>query len=1641
MKKFLLLFMAIVVACTTAMAVPAKHGIRTVTQPDGSTLQVMLMGDEWHHNYVTADGYTIQQADDGMFYYRTTEGISRIKAHNVSERSADEKAFIDDNSSKMSPTSQSTESQLPRRAPGASNKATQVPNSGSPRVPIILVQYSDKSMSNTKAQLEAHYKTGNKSVYQYFVDQSKNAYTPQFDVYGIYTLPSTRATYGRNVNVGGQSVDRGVGLMVEDAISQAGNNIDWSQYDNDGDGEVDVCIVVYAGVGEAQSSVSNSVWPMQWDLTSAHSALGTGTGAVTRNGKVINKFAVFNEVGGSSDNGTTLDGIGTFCHEYSHCLGLPDFYSTGNTSYYGMGSWSLLDYGCYNNNGNTPCGYTAYERNFMGWMSLSTPVEGTTYTTATVDAGGQAYKITSNNANEYYIVENIQKAGWNQYAPSSGLMVTHVNYNATRWNNNTVNNYSDQGMTIIPADNTLSMDNESGDLYPYNGNNKLTSTSTPASTLYNSSTNLNKPITSITKNSNGTVSFTYMAANAVEESGGTASDTYLDIQKYATIDAAGWNTTYVNNMYKYTENTAEKYAWLTLSVYGAWSGYRYQSNAGPQKWIKSNIATTVSSGINGTTTWGATDIHQGSSSYFTSAQAKYFGNTSTSGTTARTVTFYVTNTTEVKLLGLNNNASMTSYPATLTVYECTKNADGSITETTTQAGQARSTTRNASINLQVTNLSDDHVYRVVVSGARTRFYEIGFKTPLNQPKLTVNPTDIYMSAGPEESTNATFNVKGANLEAPVSIALSDENGVFSVSPTSISIADAEASTGANVTVTFGSQDTGSFTGTITLTSGTLSKTVNLSGTCAVKGTAHSDYLDIQKYNTLDETDWYTGMTYPMDKPYEYTVDTNNDCAWLTLPSYTVYGGVAYDNQAWAGAYWSNFGLYGDSWNATNEFKGSGPYFGSHDEISLGSSGLTASGSTTLFYMIYNVTNCTKAKALLYNIDPTNDYPTFFEIYDITTTDDFTSDNFVEGWQSTKTSSSVVLESEQDLDPNRIYAIVVGGERCLIREMAFRTPVEGLPGEPIIVNVEPTMTTGKVTWTPGENNEAWNLRYRPYVELDPMNTDRLWDFEDSSLAGWTAIDADGDGYNWVLGSAVGGVYLAEGGSLAGTGHSPQDMVTSGSYSNLVGPLTPDNYLVSPKVKLGGSITFWAKGQDTNYPAEKFGVCVSTTGNANPANFTMVGTQKTATSSWVQYSFDLSAYAGQEGYVAIRHYGVTDQFLLDVDDIEILVPNPETEPEWIEFIDDDNVTSPYTITGLTPETTYEVQVQGVGGGYTSAWTPSTLFTTLGLEEVTLATLECECAPGETYTISDQLLVVRASGNKLWAKDANLSIVRRDKPEGQIDYMRELAASGTVNGVVIPKQENDWDQSNWVVIEFLNSAMTNDVVAGYVGKYITNVTGLYSDGVNYTIQVPASTDKNTVDSWIGEVADPAFTPNVYCAANFLSANLTAAGVTTPHGDVYFFMSPKVQEVFTVTYAVYAGNNKFTLPASESGMNSAGLHGAFMVDLSYNGSADLVVGEAYQFTAVAAKPATGGSGAPRKINGSGDDADGSFVVMPLDLSGSGNIVTKVGDVKVAGHEVLKVVYSNAAGQVSDRPFDGVNIVVTIYTDGTREVSKQLYR
>ena len=513
MKKGLLSLLAALCLSGTAYAIPAMPGFRTYVQSDGSTIELQQVGDEFNHSLVTRDGLTVARADDGNFYYRTIAGLSRVLVHEQAQRDASEQAFVLKQQEALTLQSLMTEDKKTLRANtfNATSSVPLAPCTGSPKIPVLLVNFKDIRFDHSKAEITEALLSGSKSVGQYFSDQSNGKYTPQFDVYGMYTLSNNRAYYGGSDSGG---TDERPATMTQEACQMA-IDVDFSQYDNNGDGYCDVVIIIYAGVGQAQSAVGQAVWPCQGTMTDYRSS-GDGSGSFTLNGVTMDRFAVFNELNLDGSAGT-IDGIGTFCHEFSHCLGLPDYYPTNNSSYYGMGTWSLMDFGCYNDNTFTPIGYGAYEKSFMGWIDLITPVGNTKYTLPVFNQGSEdtdhAVKVTydASSGNEYYILEYRAKQGWDQYIKDEGVLVTHVTYLKDYWDYNEVNNYSTQLMTIVPADGTASDATETADLYGET-NHELTNTSSPAATGQWGGTTgyFNKPITEIYLNSDGTASFWYM---------------------------------------------------------------------------------------------------------------------------------------------------------------------------------------------------------------------------------------------------------------------------------------------------------------------------------------------------------------------------------------------------------------------------------------------------------------------------------------------------------------------------------------------------------------------------------------------------------------------------------------------------------------------------------------------------------------------------------------------------------------------------------------------------------------------------------------------------------------------------------------------------------------------------------------------------------------------------------------------------------------------------------------------------------------------------------------------------------------------------------------------------------------------------
>ena len=332
-----------------------------------------------------------------------------------------------------------------------------------------------------------------------------------------------------------------------------------------------------------------------------------------------------------------------------------------------------------------------------------------------------------------------------------------------------------------------------------------------------------------------------------------------------------------------------------------------------------------------------------------------------------------------------------------------------------------------------------------------------------------------------------------------------------------------------------------------------------------------------------------------------------------------------------------------------------------------------------------------------------------------------------------------------------------------------------------------------------------------------------------------------------------------------------------------------------------------------------------------------------------------------------------------------------------------------------------------------------TPLTTTEATLATIERKGVIGTTYTISDELVAVYADGDKglLWCKDqGNASINPSTILDGQIDFMRNEALTGDTG-----QGSREWDQSNWVVLKFPTADQTNgidDMLNEAANKNMKikagTVTGRYIDNRNYTIEVQPANGKYTL-TYNGSLE---YIPNVYCVANFLESNLNIDGNTGAvgvHGDRYFFMNPKIQEVCEITYAMW-DIDMFVTP------NNTEILGAINVDWSLNSTGgakpSLLDGQTYRFKTIVAHPT---STRTNGLKGGGTPSD-NFVVYPANLTGNDNIVTAINGIYTdVNREVVGVEYVNVAGMISDKPFQGVNIVVTRYSDGSKTTSKKVFK
>lgn len=346
------------------------------------------------------------------------------------------------------------------------------------------------------------------SARDYFREQSMGKFTPRFDVIGPVTLDKKRASYGGNDKNG---KDKDAGSMIKEACQKAFDLAltDFTDYDNDKDGIVDVVYVVYAGSDEAQTGIEECIW-----------AKASSIDLKLKNGMKISRYACSGEL--FSDLEGLQAGIGTFVHEFSHILGLPDFYNTVNTDSekLSMDVWSVMDYGLYNRGGFVPCAYTAFERYALGWLPMHTIEEPATLNLGTTAEEKVGYRIiVANDTSSFYLVETIRKEGWNKYAYAEGLLISQVTYDAMAWKNNKVNAIDDTYRHYtVPANNCWSIEEGYNPTAHLFGTKKreFTIVSKPAS-ITQFGVKMNKPLTNISYNKEtGKTSFDFCKINIME---------------------------------------------------------------------------------------------------------------------------------------------------------------------------------------------------------------------------------------------------------------------------------------------------------------------------------------------------------------------------------------------------------------------------------------------------------------------------------------------------------------------------------------------------------------------------------------------------------------------------------------------------------------------------------------------------------------------------------------------------------------------------------------------------------------------------------------------------------------------------------------------------------------------------------------------------------------------------------------------------------------------------------------------------------------------------------------------------------------------------------------------------------------------
>ncbi|WP_418938139.1 M6 family metalloprotease domain-containing protein [Leyella stercorea] len=518
MKKLYLMLSMLFAFGTAANAVPAKKLQKVITLANGTQVSVELRGDEYLSWWEGTDGtaYRTTATDENVFEAFDLEAQKPAAA------------------ARRARTEQGRVARLARvknSLKGADDKmrglgGDHITYKGVKKGLVVLVDFKNKKFADGH-DLEYYKNVINGkdfsdeeegyvgSVRDYFLAQSNGQFELDFDVVGPVTMSKNYGYYG---NDGAYQKDEKVYEMIKEACDGIKDQVNLKNYDWDGDGEADQVFFLYAGLGQASGGSAGTIWPHESELRYwPCGVLSYPTGK-------INTYACANELQPETQGSSRYisAGIGTICHEFSHCLGFADMYDTTGGGGYGMSVFDVMDQGSYNGNGFVPCNYTAFERIYAGWVEPIELIDPATVKDmkSVSDYGRPFIMYNYKNTNEYFLMENRQNTGWDEgLYGSNGLLITHVNYVPSRWANNSVNSSAEkiQCCTVVNADGSRENTQYSlqGDLYPYEVkgvtmNDEFTDYSEPAAKLYNKNSDnsyaLGIPITKI-KRSKGSVSF------------------------------------------------------------------------------------------------------------------------------------------------------------------------------------------------------------------------------------------------------------------------------------------------------------------------------------------------------------------------------------------------------------------------------------------------------------------------------------------------------------------------------------------------------------------------------------------------------------------------------------------------------------------------------------------------------------------------------------------------------------------------------------------------------------------------------------------------------------------------------------------------------------------------------------------------------------------------------------------------------------------------------------------------------------------------------------------------------------------------------------------------------------------------------